>query len=45
MVLGALSSGVNWPEREADQPRPPSVEVNNVGAIATLPNTSSWRDA
>jgi hypothetical protein len=34
---GAISPGVKWPGREADQSRPSSAEVMNGGAIPPLP--------
>jgi hypothetical protein len=40
--LGALSPGVKWPAREADQSPPCSAELKKGGAIPPLPRMSSW---
>jgi hypothetical protein len=39
------SLGVKLPGREADHSHPSSAEIKIGGAICSLPNTSSWRNA
>jgi hypothetical protein len=41
-VPGALSLVVQWQVCEADHSPPCSAEVNNGGAIPSLPHTSPW---
>jgi hypothetical protein len=42
LILGAISSGLKRPGREAHKSPPPSAEVKNDGAITPLPHKSSW---
>jgi hypothetical protein len=44
-VSGTLYPGVKRQGREAHHSSPTSAEVENVGAILTLPHTNSWCDA
>jgi hypothetical protein len=41
MGIGAVCPGAKWPGRETDNPPPSSAEVQNAGAMPTLPHSSS----
>jgi hypothetical protein len=45
MDTGALSPGLKRPDCEAYHSHPFCAEVENIAAIATFPDTPSWRDA